>query len=222
MIRALRAARRSAMKARTQAANQLQGLRVTAPDELLDRLRGLSTKELVSVAARFRIADDPRDVPAATKFALRSVARRYEALSAEIAELDLHLDRLVAQVAPELVSLPGIGTDHAATLLIVAGDNPQRLRSEASFASLCGVSPIEASSGKVVRHRLNRGGNREANRALYMICLARMRRDRRTKEYVARRTAEGKSKREIIRCLKRYVAREVYRVLVPAASPIRP
>jgi transposase len=225
MIRALRAARRSAMKARTQAANQLQGLRVTAPDELLDRLRGLSTKELVSVAARFRIADDPRDVPAATKFALRSVARRYEALSAEIAELDLHLDRLVAQVAPELVSLPGIGTDHAATLLIVAGDNPQRLRSEASFASLCGVSPIEASSGKVVRHRLNRGGNREANRALYMICLARMRRDRRTQEYVARRTTEGKSKREIIRCLKRYVAREVYRVLVSrvaCSSPIGP
>jgi transposase len=180
MIRALRAARRSAMKARTQAANQLQGLRVTAPDELLDRLRGLSTKELVAVAARFRLGDDPCDVPAATKFALRSVARRYEALSGEIAELDAHLARLVAQVAPELVSLPGIGTDHAATLLIVAGDNPQRLRSEASFANLCGVSPVEASSGKVVRHRLNRGGNRDANRALYMICLARMRRDRRT------------------------------------------
>jgi transposase len=202
MIRALRTARRSAMKARTQAANQLQGLRVTAPDELLDRLRGLSTKELVAVAARFRLGDDPNDVPTATKFALRSVARRYEDLSAEIAELDAQLDRLVAQVAPELVSLPGIGTDHAATLLIVAGDNPQRLRSEASFASLCGVSPIEASSGKVVRHRLNHGGNREANRALYMTCLARMRRDRRTQEYFARRTAEGKSKREIIRCLK--------------------
>jgi transposase len=99
--------------------------------------------------------------------------------------------------------------DSAATLLIVAGDNPQRLGSDASFANLCGVSPIEASSGKVVRHRLNRGGNREANRALYMICLARMRRDPRTQEYVARRTTEGKSKREIIRCLKRYVAREV-------------
>jgi transposase len=222
MIRALRAARRSAMKSRTQAANQLQGLRVTAPDELRHRLRGLSSKELVSVAARFRLADDPRDVPAATKFALRSVARCYEALSAEIAELDTQLDRLVRQVAPELVCLAGIGTDHAATLLIVAGDNPQRLSSEGSFASLCGVSPVEASSGKVVRHRLNRGGNREANRALYMICLARMRRDRRTKEYVARRTQEGKSKREIIRCLKRYVAREVYGVLVPAASPIRP
>jgi len=225
MIRALRAARRSAMKARTQAANQLQGLRVTAPEELLKRLRGLSTKELVSVAARFRLADDPRDVPSATKFALRSVARRYEALSEEIAELDAHLDRLVGQAAPELVSLPGIGTDSAATLLIVAGDNPQRLRSEASFASLCGVSPIEASSGKVVRHRLNRGGNREANRALYMICLARMRRDPRTQEYVSRRTAEGKSKREIIRCLKRYVAREVYRVLISCdalSSPTGP
>jgi transposase len=221
MIRTLRAARRSAMKARTQAANQLQGLRVTAPDELLNRLRGLSTKELVSVAARFRIGDDLRDVPSATKFALRSVARRYEALSEEIAELEAHLDRLVAQVAPELVSLAGIGTDHAATLLMVAGDNPQRLRSEASLASLCGVSPIEASSGKVVRHRLNRGGNREANRALYMICLARMRRDRRTKEYVARRTQEGKSKREIIRCLKRYVAREVYRVLISCVSHSR-
>ena len=222
MIRALRAARRSAIKARTQAANQLQALRVTAPDELLNRLRGLPTKELVCVAARFRLGDDPHDVPTATKFALRSVARRYQALSAEIAELDAQLERLVAQVAPELVALPGIGTDNAATLLIVAGDNPQRLRSEASFASLCGVAPIEASSGKVVRHRLNRGGNREANRALYMICLARMRRDGRTKEYVARRTGEGKSKREIIRCLKRYVAREAYRVLVCCSARSSP
>jgi transposase len=129
----------------------------------------------------------------------------------------------VAQAAPELVRLPGVGTNHAVTLLVLAGDNPERLGSEASFASLCGVSPVEASSGKVVRHRLNRGGNREANRALYMICLARMRRDRRTKEYVARRTAEGKSKPEIIRCLKRYVAREVYRVLVScdACSSLR-
>jgi len=165
MIRALHAARRSAIKARTQAANQLQALRVTAPDELLDRMRGLSTKELICVAARFRLGDGPTDVATATKFALRSVARRYEALSADIAELEVHLDRLVAQAAPELVSLLGIATENAATLLIVAGDNPRRLRSEASFASLCGVSPIEASSGKVVRHRLNRGGNREANRA---------------------------------------------------------
>jgi transposase len=120
MIRTLRAARRSAMKARTQAANQLQGLRVTAPEQLRQRLRGLSTMELVSVTARFRLGDDLRDIPSATKFALRSVARRYETLSAEIADLEAHLDRLVAQVAPELVSLAGIGTDNAATLLIVA------------------------------------------------------------------------------------------------------
>jgi transposase len=225
MIRTLRAARRSAIKARTQAANQLQALRVTAPEQLRHRLRGLCTKELVRVASRFRLAGDPTDVSTATKFALRSVARRYEALSEEIDELDAHLGRLVAEAAPELVSLPGIGTENAATLLIVAGDNPWRLRSEASFASLCGVAPIEASSGKVVRHRLNRGGNREANRALYMTCLARMRRDGRTQEYVARRTQEGKSKREIIRCLKRYVAREVYRVLVscgPRSLPTSP
>jgi transposase len=224
MIRTLRAARRSAMKARTQAANQIQALRVRAPEQLHNRLRGLSTKELLRVAASFRLAGDLdlSDVSAATRFALRSVARRYETLSAEIAELDAHLGRLVEQAAPELVSLPGIGTDNAATLLIVAGDNPQRLRSEASFASLCGVAPIEASCGKVVRHRLNRGGNREANRALYMICLARMRRDLRTKEYVARRTAEGKSKREIIRCLKRYLAREVYRVLLSCGARSSP
>jgi transposase len=225
MIRVLRSVRQSAVKARSQAANQLKALLVTAPEDLRHRLRQLPTKELVATCARFRLGSDPDEVRTATRFALRSVARRYEALSREIAHLDSQLDQLVAQVAPELVSLTGIGTDHAATLLIVAGDNPQRLRSEASFASLCGVSPIEASSGKVVRHRLNRGGNRDANRALYMICLARMRRDRRTKEYVARRTAEGKSKKEIIRCLKRYVAREVYRVLVSCvacSSPIRP
>ena len=222
MIRTLRAARRSAIKARTQAANQLQGLRVTAPEQLLKRLRNLSTKELVWVAARFRLGDDPRDVPSATKFALRSVARRYEALSSEIAELEAHLDRLVAQAAPELLSLAGIGTENAATLLIVAGDNPRRLRNETSFANLCGVAPIEASSGKVVRHRLNRGGNREANRALYMICLSRIRRDQRTQEYVARRTQEGKGKREIIRCLKRYIAREVYRVLISCGTRSSP
>jgi transposase len=221
MIRVLRAARRSAVKARSQAANQLHGLRVTAPETLRHRLGGLSTKELVAVTARFRPSDDPNDVEAATKFALRSVARRHVALSEEIAELDARLDQLVADTAPGLLSLPAVGTDHAATLLVMAGDNPERLRSEASFASLCGVSPVEASSGKVVRHRLNRGGNRDANRALHMICMVRMGMDRRTREYVARRTAEGKSKREILRCLKRYVAREVYRVLVPtvASSP---
>jgi transposase len=218
MIRALRTARRSAVKARSQAANQLQALVVTAPDALRDRLRWLSTRRLVAVACRLRPGTQPETPQAATKLALRSVARRYEALSEEIAELDVQLDRLVAQAAPELLALPAVGTDHAATLLIVAGDNPQRLRSEASFASLCGVSPVEASSGKVVRHRLNRGGNRDANRALHMICMVRMAMDGRTQQYVARRTAEGKSKREILRCLKRYVAREVYRVLVEAVE----
>jgi transposase len=154
MIRTLRSARQSAVKARSQAANQLQSFMVTAPEELRHRLRGLSTKELVAAAARFRPGNDPEDVMAATRFAMRSVARRCQALSEEIAELDAHLHRLVAEAAPELISLPAIGTHHAATLLVLAGDNPQRLNSEASFASLCGVSPVEASSGKIVRDRL--------------------------------------------------------------------
>ena len=155
MVRALRGARRSAVKARVQAANLLQATLVSAPEELRRRLRGLPTKELVAVAARFRPGGEPEDVEAATRFALKSVARRYQALSEEIAELDAQLERLVAEAAPGLVSLPGVGTNHAATLLVLAGDNPERLRSEVSFASLCGVSPVEASPGKVVRHRLN-------------------------------------------------------------------
>lgn len=171
------------------------------------------------MAAHFRLGGDPEDVESATKFAMRSVARRYRALSEEIAELDAQLERLVAEAAPGLLALLGVGTDHAATLLVAAGENPQRLKSEASFASLCGASPIEASSGKVVRCRLNPGGNRDANRALHLICVVRMRYDERTRRYVARRTAEGKSKREIMRCLKRYVAREVYRVVVSGVSP---
>jgi transposase len=218
MIRTLRSARHSAVKARSQAANQLQGFVVTAPEKLRHRLRELTTKKLVAVAVRMRPGEDLDGVETATKFALRSVARRYQALSREIAELDAQLDRLVAEAAPQLISLPAIGTDHAATLLLTVGDNPERVSNEASFASLCGVSPIEASSGKVVRHRLNRGGNRDANRALHLICVVRMRIDERTRRYVARRTAEGKSRREIMRCLKRYIAREVYRVLVSAAS----
>ena len=219
MIRALRVVRCSAVKSKTQAANQLKNLVVTAPDELRNRLRRLSTTVLVSEALRFRPGGCPSSPEEATKFALRSIARRYRALSKEIAELDSQLDRLVAQVAPGLLALPAVSTNHAATLLAVAGDNPERLRSEASFASLCGAAPIPASSGKTVRHRLNRGGDRDANRALHLICVVRMR-ERRTKEYVARRTAEGKTKREIMRCLKRYIAREVYRVLVstPATS----
>jgi transposase len=150
---------------------------------------------------------------AASRLALRSVAVRYQQLTAELTRLDEQLDPLVAKAAPALVAVPGVGTDTAAALLIAAGDNPQRLRSEAAFAHLCGVAPIPASSGKTTRHRLHRGGNRDANRALWVIALGRLRWDARTRAYVARRTAEGKTKPEIIRCLKRFIARELYQVL---------
>ena len=142
------------------------------------------------------------------------MARRYQRLSEEISELDEQLDRLVAEAAPELLCVEGVSTDTAASLLIAAGDDPERLKNEAAFAHLCGVAPIPASSGKkTVRHRLNRHGDRDANRALYVIALSRMSQDERTRTYVARRTKEGKTKKEIIRCLKRYIAREVYRIL---------
>lgn len=151
---------------------------------------------------------------------MRCVARRHLRLSEEIAALDEQLDRLVAEAAPALVALRGVGTDTAASLLIAAGDNPERLKSEAAFAHLCGAAPVAASSGKTRRHRLNRGGNRDANRALYVIALGRMSWDERTRAYVARRTAEGKSKREIARCLKCFIAREVYRVLTSPPMPL--
>jgi transposase len=220
MIRALRATRRSAVKARTQAANQLKALLVSAPEELKSQLRDLSTARLVCRASRFRPGENPDSVTAATKLSLRSVARRYQHLCGEIKELDEQLGRLVAEAAPELMAIDGVSTDTAASLLVTVGDNPERLNSEAAFAHLCGVAPIPASSGKTVRHRLNIRGNRDANRALYVIALGRMGREERTKAYVARRTAEGKSKREIIRCLKRYIARELYRILVQPLCPL--
>jgi transposase len=164
---------------------------------------------------------EPTSPTAATKFALRSVARRYQQLSEETAVLEEQIERLVREASPELVALEGVGPDTVATLMIVAGDNLERLRTEAAFAHLCGAAPVEASSGEVVRHRLNPHGNREANRALYVVALNRMRRDLRTQSYVTKRTAEGKSKREIIRCLKRYIAREVYRALVAPAHNSR-
>ena len=213
MIRTLRVTRRSAVKARAQAVNQLKNLLITAPEELRSELRELSTAKLVAKASGFRPGTNPSDVEAATKFAMRSVARRHQRLSEEISELDAQLDRIVTQAAPELVAVEGVGTDTAASLLIAAGDNPERLRDEAAFAHLCGVAPIPASSGKTVRHRLNRHGNRDANRALYVIAVCRMSREERTRSYVAKRTAEGKTKKEIIRCLKRYIAREIYRIL---------
>ena len=220
MVRTLHVARRSALKARTQAANQLRALLLTAPEELRAQLRGLSTAKLVATAACFRPGCFPDDVRSATKLAMRTVARRHRWLSEEIVELDEQIGRLVSEAVPALVALRGVGTDTAASLLVAVGDNPERLKSEASFARMCGVAPVPASSGKTVRHRLNRGGNRDANRALHVLALGRMSWDERTREYVARRTAEGKSKKDILRCLKRYVAREVYRILTaPGALP---
>jgi transposase len=214
MIRALRLARHSAVKARTQAANQLHALVVTAPDALRARLRPLSLTQLVAAAAAFRPGRCPGTPLAATKLALKSIAVRHRQLGAEVQALDAHLDRLVAEAAPAVVAVKGIGTDSAAALLVTAGDNPERLRSEAAFAQLCGVAPIPASSGRTTRHRLNRGGDRDANRALYLVATGRMAWDERTQAYVARRTAEGMSKPEIIRCLKRYLVRELYPLLV--------
>jgi transposase len=213
MIRTLRITRRSALKARAQAANQIQALLVTAPEGLKSELCELSTARLIEKASRLRPGATLSDVEAATKFALRSVTSLPEHLSKEISELDERLNRLVSEVAPQLVAVEGIGTDTAASLLIAAGDNPERLKNEAAFAHLCGAAPIPASSGKTVRHRLNRHGDRDANRALYVIAICRMSCDKRTRAYVERRTKEGKSKKEIIRCLKRYIAREVYRIL---------
>ena len=214
MIRSLRLARRSAVKARTQAANQLKALLVTAPDGLRAQLRCLPPAELVTTAARFRAATKPGTPTAAAKLALRSIARRWRQLTQEITALDTQLDRLVVMAAPALVAVKGVGTETAAVLLVAAGDNPERLHSEAAFAHLCGVAPIPASSAKITRHRLNRGGNREANWALYLIAVGRMAWHGPTRAYVERRTKEGKSKAEIIRCLKRYIARELYGVLV--------
>jgi len=167
----------------------------------------------VPVAAAFRPGPVLATSLAATKLALKSLAGRYQRLSAEIATLDTQLAQFVAVAAPALLAIKGVGPDTAGALLVAAGDDPDRLRSEAAFARLCGVAPLPASSGKTTRHRLNRGGDRDANRALYLLALGRMGWDSRTRDAVARRTAEGLSKPEIIRCLKRYLARDLYRLL---------
>jgi transposase len=217
-IRALRVARRSAVKARTQAANQLHALVVTAPEALRTQLRCLSLAALVETAARFRPATCSRTAEAGIKLALRSIARRYTALAEEIAALDHHLAQRVREAAPALVAIKGVGTDTAGALLVAAGDNAERLRSEAAFAHLCGVAPVPASSGKTQRHRLSRSGNRDANRALYLLAIGRLGWDERTRAYAERRTREGKTKAEIIRCLKRYIARETYHALTAPAA----
>ncbi|HXW33069.1 MAG TPA: IS110 family transposase [Acidimicrobiales bacterium] len=211
-IRVLLVAKRSARVARIRALVQIRNLTLTGPDRLRTRLRDLSSDTLAGNAARLRPRrGDP--VEFATSVALSTLGRRVLALEEEVARLDELLEQLVVSVAPELLKVYGVGVDSAAVLLTTAGDNPERLRSEAAFARLCGVAPLPASSGKTNRHRLSRGGDRQANQALWRIVMTRMALEPRTREYVERRTKGGLSKREVIRVLKRYVAREVYRYL---------
>ena len=221
-IRVLRVPRRSAIKARTQAINQARQLLVTAPECVRAPLRNRPWLDLARACAKLR-PQDLSDPVGATKAALRHLGRRILTLSDEIEELNQALADLTARAAPELLALKGVGPDVAGQLLATSGDNPDRLRSEAAFAHLCGVAPIPASTGRKDRHRLNRGGDRAANHALHTIVLCRMRWDNRTRAYVERRTQHGLSKKDIMRCLKRYVAREVFKTLTaPSRSTATP
>jgi transposase len=214
-IRALRTARSGAVKARTAAINQLKGLLVTAPASLREALDGRSTPALVGACARLRPDQTALADPVqGCKAALVVVAQRIQLLDQEVTLADQRLATLVGRAAPRLLQLLAIGNDHAGQLLVTAGQHPERLRGEAAFAHLCGVAPIPASSGKTHRHRLHRGGDRDANRALHLAVVVRMRFCPRTRAYVERRTKEGLAKPEIIRCVKRYLAREVYHALV--------
>ena len=214
-IRQLRVVRASAVKARTAALAQLGELIATAPSALRERLTPYSSLHAQATrCARLR-ADLLRlhQPLQAAKLALSSLSRRILALDREIASFDTQLTKLIGMVAPRTAALLGVGTMTAAQLLITAGQNAERIRDEAAFAHLCGVAPIPASSGKTSRHRLNFGGDRQANAALYLIAVCRLRYCQRTRAYAARRTAEGRSKRDILRCLKRYIAREIFNAL---------
>jgi transposase len=211
-IRVLRLARNSAKRDRTRALNQMRALITTAPDELRAQLRDLTIPRLVRAAARFRPAGRT-DVTNANRVALKTLARRVLELAAEIDTLDELLAPLVAETAPELIERIGVGTDTAGALLVAAGENTGRIHNERSFARLCGAAPLDASSGKQQRHRLSRGGDRQANSALWRIVITRLSYDPDTRQYLQRRCAEGKTKTEAIRCLKRYVARELYACL---------
>lgn len=213
-IRVLRVARSGAVKAKTAAVTSLKAMVTTASCALREKLEALSTAERIDACAAMRPDPGRLDDPLhATKAALRSLARRVVALDGEIADLDASLSRLVRKAAPRTIARCGIGVDHAGRLLITAGQNVERLHSEAAFARLCGVAPLPASSGRTDRHRLSRGGDRQANRALYLAVIVRLQHCDRTRAYAQRRTTEGLSKSEIIRCLKRYLAREVYHAL---------
>ncbi|MDP9441103.1 MAG: transposase, partial [Actinomycetota bacterium] len=215
-LRQLRVARSGAMKARTAAANQLHSLCDTAPDGVRARLGGLSLRKKVVVIERCRPGQGS-DLEACSKRALVSVARRWRALDAEVNELQGHIKVLLDEVAAPLVAKHGVGYETAGQLLVTAGDNAARLRRAESFAALCAASPVKANSGKTRRHRLNRGGDRHANSALWTIVRTRMVSHEPTRRYVERRTAEGLSKSDIMRCLKRYVARELYPLIVAIA-----
>ena len=220
MIRTLRVTRASAVKARTQAFNTLFGVMIGAPSPLRDELVVLTKRTLVNRCLRLRpetedlitlTNDSERLLTAAIKTSLRDLARRWKALDHEIKTLNRQLDALVTAAAPQLLELHGVGVEIAGQFLVTAGDNAERIHSEAAFAKLCGVAPQPASSGRTTgRHRLSRSGDRAANSALYIVTIVRMRHHEPTRAYVERRTAEGLSKREIIRCLKRYIAREIY------------
>jgi transposase len=209
-------ARRSGRDVRIKYLNQIRHLGFTAPDQLRERLRGVPPEHLARTAAGLRPGPASGSVMYATRLAIRTLGRRVLDLEADAHDLDRLIDELVKRTVPSLLDVYGVGTHTAAILLVAAGDNPHRLKSEAAFAHLCGVAPLPASSGKVVRHRLNPGGNRQANHALWRIAFTRMSSDERTRKYVARRTSEGLTTREVMRVLKRYVAREIYPHLVGA------
>ena len=219
-IRVLMAVRRSAMKARVAAHRQITCLLITAPEALKARFTDLTGNRLIDTLATTRPGPATTSVSAATGQALRRLARRHQNLTAEIDEIDTELHTLTIQAAPTMLATKGYGVITTATLLISAGDNPDRLRTEASFAALCGAAPIPASSGKTTRHRLNRGGDRQGNWALHQIALVRLSTDTRTKTYAAKLRAAGKSKKDVLRCLKRAIAREAWHLLVhPTPAP---
>jgi transposase len=211
VIRTLRVTRASAVKARTQAFNTLWGVMIGAPSPLRDQLVALTKRTLVNHCLRLRpetdnllmlSADPDRLLMAGVKTALRDLARRWKNLDEEIKTLNRQIEALVRTAAPELIELHGVGVELAGQFLVTAGDNTNRIHTEAAFAKLCGVAPQPASSGRTAgRHRLSRSGDRAANSALYIVAIVRMRHHQPTRDYVQRRTAEGLSKREIIRCL---------------------
>ena len=216
-IRVLMIARRSAVDTRIETLNQLRHLVFTATPEIRARFTGLTAISLANKARRLRPRSGGDTVRYTTLVTIRALGQRVQYLREETKGLNRLLRPLIRQSAPELLDVFGVGFDTAAKLLVAAGDNPERIRTESAWGHLCGVAPIPASSGKTTRHRLNRGGNRQANSALYHIVITRMRHDQRTRDYVARRLADGKTMGEISRILKRYAAREVFKHLPHSA-----